>query len=162
MTAKYYETVAKYLDHELNKKRETFLIKAETCSDAEYILMQYLSSFRDLEVISVKLTRVTETHTADTENRYDGDQWKWYMCKVSEITQVETTGIMPILKPKKTPYYYACHAESVDAVSLVLENLFVKSVGDWEVNSISESKIVELLDKEMAEEQVESKESDDK
>lgn len=140
----YYEVVATYSDADLDKKRELFLIEAETCSDAEYILLQYMAGFMELNVVSVKLTRVEEVYTDKSEEVYEPSDRRWYMCKMSETTFTDAG------RKKKTAFYWALNADTTSSANTFLENELnaFGATYDWEINSISETKIVEFLQKD--------------
>ena len=139
----YYEAVATYIDAELEKKRELFLVEAETCSDAEYIVMQYMAGFAELNVVSVKLTRVVEVHTDKSiVAPYGLIDNRWYSCKMSQIT-INDAG-----KKKKSAFLWMVCTETTASANVFLENELNSTINDWEINSITETKIVEFLKKD--------------
>lgn len=134
----YYEVIVTYMSVDSEKVRELYLIKAQTCSDAEYKLQEHLL-VSDANVLSVKLTPIIEVHRDDMPFLAIG---KWYRCKASLIT-VQDNG-----KSKRTSYYYAILAETVDAANGVLSKLlFIDNggIGEWEINTITETKIIAYI-----------------
>ena len=140
--SKFYEAVATYLDDELRKKRETYLVDAETCSDVEYIILEELDGHHNLDVISVKLTNIEEVHEHESEDSYEGTPMKWYKCKWSMISVSETSG-----KERYTPFWWAVLAKTTEEANDLITHLLTDTMGSWKIDSISESKIVELLTK---------------
>lgn len=158
---KFYEAVVKYdrigTDTNVERVTEQYLLSSVSCTDAEASLIKDLESFikGECEVTSVKVSKycefipenqsiclvdgaakrlVNQNSTAsDVANKY-------FAAKISFITVEEKKG-----KKKKTPYYYITHATSVDAANDTVCEFMKDSMTDWEINSVTETKIVDVI-----------------
>ena len=135
----YYEAVVTYQGADAERVRELYLIKAQTCSDAEYKLHEYLL-VSDAKVLSVKVTPISEVNDEARESDESGNaECRWYKCKATLLTVADNG------KTRRTPYYYAISATSVEAANTALLNMLDTNISDWEINTITETKIIEYI-----------------
>lgn len=160
---RFYETVVKYdrigAEGNLEKVTEQFVIDAVSCTDTEAIITKELESAinGDFDVMSVKLSKYTEfIPENDIISKVDGDVQrmmnknseasteadKYFAVKVSFI-ELNESG-----KKKKIPNHYIVHATSTDASFRTVEQFLKDSMADYEVNSIVETKIVDVITSE--------------
>ena len=157
----FYECVVKYdkIGEEGNKVRvtEQYVVDALSCSEAEYRLKEELAPFvtGECKVTCVKVSKYKEfiPENADicmvdgeakriaNQNSTASDVAdKLFAAKVSFIVVDENNG-----KTKKNPYHYIVHSSSVDAAN---DTVFVHmkgSMADWEINGVTETKIVDVI-----------------
>lgn len=159
---KFYESVVKYDklsdEGEIVNVTEQYLLHAVSVTDAEKSLIADIapSIKGECEVISARKSKyiefVAENHAismVDAEVRKMMNQNsrasdvadKYFAAKVSFITTSDDRKA----KQKKTAYYYIIHATSVDAANDTLVEFLKESLGDWDINSVTETKIVDVL-----------------
>ena len=154
LTVKYERAGEKGLN---TKVTEQYIVRSHQCASAELGLLKALAPVvtGQCEVLSVKRSAVTEVITDEygLETKIAGDVARifgnknanteadrYYKAKVAYNIIDEVTG-----KIKKLPRYFFVFAGSVVATHSVLKNYLQKSVMDYEVLSVSETKFVEYL-----------------
>lgn len=157
---RFYETVVKY-DRigeagNVEKVSEQILLTAVSCTDAEASVIKSLEAFikGECDVISVKLSKFTEfIPENDIISQVDGDVQrmmnknseasteadKYFAVKVSFI-EIDEKG-----KKKKSPNHYMVHATSTDAAFRTVELFLKGTMADYEVNSVVETKFVDVI-----------------
>ena len=132
LTVKYERAGEKGLN---TKVTEQYIVRSHQCASAELGLLKALAPVvtGQCEVLSVKRSAVTEVIT-DENTEAD----RYYKAKVDYNIIDVVTG-----KTKKLPQYFFIFAGSVDAAHSALDNYLQKSVMDYEVLSVSETKFVE-------------------
>lgn len=132
LTVKYERAGEKGLN---TKVTEQYIVRSHQCASAELGLLEALAPYvaGQCEVLSVKRSAVTEVIT-DKNTEAD----RYYKAKVAYNIIDEVTG-----KTKKHPQYFFIFAGSVEAAHSVLNSNLQKSVMDYEVLSVSETKFVE-------------------
>lgn len=134
-----FEVKVKYtgIDESTGKEKkltDCYLIDAVSFTDAEAIITS------EMEAI---ITGEFEVHSIKRESVADcvfNENGKWYKSKVSYTDLDETTG-----KEKKSKFVYMVKADSVDHAKQVIDDLLKEMVVPYEVKSISETNIVDIL-----------------
>lgn len=152
LTVKYERAGEKGLN---TKVTEQYIVRSHQCASAEFGLLKVLAPVvtGQCEVLSVKRSAVTEVITDEygIETKVAGDAARilgnknanteadrYYKAKVAYNIIDEVTG-----KTKKHPQYFFVFAGSVEAAHSVLDSHLQKSVMDYEILSVSETKFVE-------------------
>lgn len=139
MSTPWYECRVKYektLETGTPKKvTETYLIDALSCSEAESRIIEELAPFivGEFSVKSVK-----EVHFSEMFNDPNGD--KWYRAKVMFLTIDEKSG-----REVRNASYMLIQAASFDQAKKNLEKGMKGTMSDWELNTISETNIIDVL-----------------
>ncbi len=157
---KFYETVVKYdrigESGNIEKVTEQILLTAESCTDAEATVIKSIESFikGECDVMSVKQSKYSEYITDEDfvdqqggdilHSTYKNDNAKieadkYFAVKVSYIEIAENS------KKKKIPNHYMIRATSTDAAFKLTELFLQDYIVDYEVNSIVETKIVDVV-----------------
>lgn len=124
------------------KVTEPFLVDALSCTEAEARIVEEVSPYvsGELNVLSVNKTKISEVFW-----NADGD--KFYKVKVNYITLDEKTGA-----EKRTATYILVQASDfADAFSNFNKGM-QGSMADYEIESIAETKIVDVYKYQVAEE----------
>lgn len=140
---RFYDSVVKYdkmvEDGKIEKVSEQFLVSAVSITDAEAVLYAELESSikGQCDVTKILLSKVSEV-IADIED--DGN--KYFTVKISYLEKKDNGKI------KKIPVYYLVYAQSTEAAYNAVETFQKEAIGDYEVNSIVETKIVDVFNYE--------------
>ena len=121
-----------------NKKcTEIYLVDAYTFTEAESNITEEITPFvsGDFEVNAIKKNNYSELF--ENEN---GD--KYFKCKLNFITLDEKSGV-----EKKISNYMLVQANNVDEAKINLDNRMKGTMADYEVESISETKIMDVFKK---------------
>lgn len=116
---------------------EQYIIEAKSCAAAENGLLEMLKSQVTggvCEVLSIKRSAVNEI----IEDGIIGD--KYYKTKVAFDFIDESTA-----KVKKLSKFYFIFAVSVEAAHKVLDTYLQKSIWDYEVLALSETKFIDYV-----------------
>lgn len=161
--AKYFETGVRY--ERINeqglsvKVTEQYLVDAMSFTEAEARVTakvgQYSTSV-EFEVMTIKRSQISEIAidkyglaskvAADAkkltgENKHaNADVDRFYKVKVNWIVIDEKSG-----KEKRTPRYYLVAAGSLDAAHDVIRLYLHGSIGDYDVATVDESKIIDVI-----------------
>ena len=139
MSTPWYECKVRYekiLETGTQKKvTETYLIDALSCSEAEARITTELGPYivGEFSVKSVKEVHVSEMFTDPNGDR-------WYRAKVMFISLDEKSG-----REKRNPAYMLIQASSFDQAKKNLDTGMKGTMSDWELNTISETNITEVL-----------------
>ena len=145
MNTKWYLCKIKY--DKVNEKGltkqvlEQYLVGAMTPSDAEKIVVDYLTPYivGDLSVIGVTVTKFNEIYYSDEEEY-------WYKFKISLITLNEKTGIE---KENKCQFLVQC--DNIQEAFKRIVKEMRNSVSDYRIISITETKILDVITEEKQE-----------
>ena len=131
----YFEVKTQYEKIGDGKKvTEAYLADALSCTEAEAIITREIKPFSngDFKVSNVRETKIAELF----ERNIDG---KWYACRLNEIS-IDEKG-----NEKKFPVLIYVKAEDVkDAEAFVMLQL-KKSMAEWVVVSVTETKIIDVF-----------------
>ena len=134
---RFFEVGVSYIDALYKKRKETFIVKAISFSEAED--KAYLDfkdyAVTDVEVLSVKISNVTEVLLDEKE-----DKEKFYKVKYSVIVVDEKSA-----KEKRTPRYLLFNASSIDEAREMYKRESAGWVSDIVLESITETKITSYL-----------------
>lgn len=139
MSTPWYECRVKYektLETGTQKKvTETYLIDAVSCSEAESRIIAELAPFviGEFSVKSVK-----EVHFSEMFKDPNGD--KWYRAKVMFLSLDEKSG-----REVRNASFMLIQADSFDHAKKNLETGMKGTMSDWELNTISETNIIDVL-----------------
>ena len=128
----------KQQENGMNKKvTEIYLFDSFSFTDAETSCIKELTPFisQGFEVNAIKKTNYSELF--ENEN---GD--KYFKCKLNFITLDEKSGV-----EKKISNYMLVQANNVDEAKINLDNRMKGTMADYEVESISETKIMDVFKK---------------
>ena len=136
----YYEIKTQYNklgeDGQPKKVTESFLVDALSCTEAEAIGITEVQPFStdNFKVCNVRETKIAELFQRDVEG-------KWYACRLYAL-QIDEKG-----NEKKFPVLiYVKATEVKDAESFVMLQL-KKSVQEWVIASVTETKIIDVFTK---------------
>ena len=159
---RFYETVVKY-DKEFEtgeqvKVQQQFLIDALSCTEGEARTLEEVQPYISgaVEVVSVKVSKYTEFVPYDimmdtdrllrSENSFNEivknetpSTLTHYGVKVNNIIEQENGKI------KKNPQYLMVAAISVEAANDTIKYYFKDALADFEIASIVETKIVDVI-----------------
>lgn len=115
---------------------ESYLLDALSFSEAEKRIIEEMNPYMSggFTVSAIKRSNYTELIPCDNDKAD-----KWYKVKLNLITLEERTG-----EEKKQAYYNLVQAESVDDARIRFDEGMKGSVMDYEIESISETKIIEV------------------
>ena len=131
----YFEVKVSYVRLGEEKKiTESYLVDAISCTDAEAIITREIEPYSTGEF---KTSNIRETKIAELfERNIDG---KWYACRLNALS-IDEKG-----NEKKFPVLIYVKAEDVkDAEAFVMLQL-KKSVQEWVVASVTETKIIDVF-----------------
>lgn len=139
MSTPWYECRVKYektLETGTQKKvTEIYLIDALSCSEAESRITAELGPYivGEFSVKSVK-----EVHFSEMFTDPNGD--KWYRAKVMFLSLDEKSG-----REVRNASYMLIQADSFDQAKKNLDKGMKGTMSDWELNTISETNIIDVL-----------------
>ena len=116
--------------------KELYCVDALSFTEAEARTMAHIADCGG-EVVEEKIAPYKEVLS-----RPDEESEKWYKCKVVLITINENTG-----KPKRTSVYYLVNADSTAGAESVIKDYYNSSVQNFELVSIMETSILEIITK---------------
>lgn len=134
----YFETAVQYekvLENGVQKKvTELYLVDAISFTEAEARIIEEMKPFisGEFTVSAIKRYKETEIFTNDTGDRY-------YRCKLNFITLDEKSG-----QEKKTAVYMLAQASTLDEAKDVLKNGMKGTMSDYFIESITETKIMDV------------------
>ena len=135
----WYECKVKFektLENGIQKKvTETYLVDAMSFTEAENRIIEEMTPYisGEFEVTAVKKNRISELF-ADPE----GD--RWYRAKVMFVTLDEKSGT-----EKKSPSTMLVQAKDFQMAVKNLEDGMKGTMSDWEINTISETSILDVF-----------------
>lgn len=114
---------------------DLFLVEALSIFEAYDTYTQHIESYLiDAETLAISKYDVQEVINSNT----DAD--KWYRYDLRMITIDERTG-----KERKQPYAMLINANNTDDARTIYNKVMSKSVVDYEIKKIAETKIVEVI-----------------
>ena len=143
---RYYETTSKLTvidEGEPREKQIQLLVAARDCTEAEKISQAELTPqcyASSVDVLITKVSKYAEAHEGEILGvPITGDSPKWYGVKVNFII-INDSG-----KQKKQARHYLLYAGDVRNAHFVATHLLLGTVGDYEIASISETKIEDVI-----------------
>ena len=119
----------------VKKVSETYLIDALSCAEAESRIIAEMAQYI---VGEFSVTSVREVHISEMFTDPRGD--KWYRAKVMFITLDEKSG-----REKRNASYMLIQASGFDQAKKNLDTGMKGTMSDWELNTISETLINDVL-----------------
>jgi len=136
----YYEIKTQYNklreDGQPKKVTESFLVDALSCTEAEAIGITEVQPFStdNFKVCNVRETKIAELFQRDVEG-------KWYACRLAIVVEADNG------KEKRIPVLIYVRAVDVnDAEEFVMLQL-KKSMADWVVVGVTETRIIDVFTK---------------
>lgn len=139
MMNQWFETHVKYektMETGIPKKvDETYLVDAMSSTEAENRTIEEMTPFisGEFEVSAAKKARISELF-------YDAAGDKWYRCKVCFITLDEKSGM-----EKRSYSNMLVQASDFQTAVSNLETGMKGTMSDWEIFSITETKIMDVF-----------------
>lgn len=139
MMTQWFETHVKYektMETGIQKKvDETYLVDAMSFTEAENRTIEEMTPFisGEFEVSAAKKARISELF-------YDAAGDKWYRCKVCFITLDEKSGM-----EKRSYSNMLVQASDFQTAVKNLETGMKGTMSDWEIFSITETKIMDVF-----------------
>ena len=134
----WYESKVKYINGLQKKVTETYLVDALSFTEAEARTIEFVSPYvsedSELEVVGLKQTNIKEVISNS-----EGD--KWFVCNFV-FNLMEDNG-----KDKQTKYSIMVQANTIDEGKKSAERLMSGSMQDWEMKSITKTKIIDIYQK---------------
>ena len=134
----WYESKIKYINSLQKRVTETYLVDASSFTEAEARIIEFVSPYVsedvELEVVGLKQTTIKEVIFSS-----EGD--KWFVCNFV-FHLMEDNG-----KDKQTKYSIMVQANTIDEGKKSAERFMLSSMQDWEMKSITETKIIDIYQK---------------
>ena len=143
--ASWYETRIKYQktmeDGSEKVVNELYVVDALSCTEAEKSIIEEMSCYisGDSAVTSAKKTNYGEIFFSDLD-----DDDKWYKAKLQFITIDDKTE-----KEKRSNVTYLVHAKSLARALRYVDEVIGKSMLDYDIVSLSETKIIDVFEHDM-------------
>ena len=135
----WYESKVKYNNSLQKKVTETYLVDSISFTEAEARTIEFVSPYvsedSELEVVGLKQTNIKEVISNS-----EGD--KWFVCNFV-FHLMEDNG-----KDKQTKYSIMVQANTIDEGKKSAERFMIGSMQDWEMKSITETKILDVFSKQ--------------
>ena len=141
-TASWYETRIKYQktmeDGSEKVVNELYVVDAFSCTEAETSIIDEMSCYisGDSAVTSAKKTNYGEIFFSDLD-----DDDKWYKAKLQFITIDEKSD-----KERRSNVTYLVQAKSLARALRYVDEVMGKTMIDYEVKSLSETKIMDVFE----------------
>ena len=136
----YYEVWVKYRSTNekmaLVSKSEQYLVRAESCMEAEARVIAL--GYAEAEVTKVALSKYREY--IDQYAPEEAEGLGLFGAKVSLISLDENSG-----RERKSAQHMLVSAHSVEDTNRYVARHMALSLSGWEINSITETKIVEVI-----------------
>ena len=146
IAGRFYETISKFEIEEENGERKVkvvqLLVKARDITESEKITMEELTpqSKSPVVVTLAKESKYKEALTpAEVGTESISTEEKWYSVKVNYITVTDSG------KNKKTPNHFLFLAHDVQNAHYVASVFMMGSMADWEMASIVDTKIEDVI-----------------
>ena len=126
----------KTLENGRDKKvTELYLVDALSFTEAEARIIEEIKPFisGEFNIVSIKREKISEVIFNDSAD-------SWFKVKFNLITLDEKSG-----QEKKTSYYALCQADDVKDANSIFDGKMKGTMADYEVESISETKIVDVF-----------------
>ena len=144
-TTSWYETKIKYKktleDGSEKVVNELYVVDALSCTEAETSVIEEMSCYisGDSAVTSAKKTNYGEIFFSDLD-----DDDKWYKAKCQFITIDEKSA-----KEKRSNVTYLVQAKSLARALRYVDEVIGKSMLDYDIVSLSETKIIDVFEHDM-------------
>ena len=139
----WYESKVKYNNSLQKKVTETYLVDSISFTEAEARTIEFVSPYvsedGELEVVGLKQTTIKEVLSNS-----EGD--KWFVCNFVFHLMVDNG------KDKQTKYSIMVQANTIDEGKKSAERFMLGSMQDWEMKSITETKIIDIYQKSTSDE----------
>lgn len=150
-TASWFEVTVKYdkLEDDGGIKRltETFTVNATTFGESEERMMKELeemtAAMKNITSDPPEIKAIKKTTYREVFFNKNTDAGKWYKVVVAFITIDEKTE-----KVKKARSTYLVQANSTSEAETCTNEVFATSMSDYEIVSVSESNIADVIDYE--------------
>ena len=116
--------------------KELYCVNAFSFTEAETRIMTHIGDYGG-EVVEEKIASYKNVLSIP-----DMDNEKWYKCKVVLTTINENTG-----KPKRSSVYYLVNADSTAGAESIIKDFYNPSIECYEIASIMETSVVEIITK---------------
>lgn len=118
------------------KVTEPYLVSALSFTEAEARIIEEMTPFisGEFKVTAIKITNYSEV-VSTTDESAD----KWYKAKVNFVMLDEKSGA-----EKKTSNYFLLEASDLDDAKKRLNEHMKGTMADWEAESVSETKIMDV------------------
>ena len=134
----WYESKVKYNNSLQKKVTETYLVDSISFTEAEARTIEFVSPYvsedSELEVVGLKQTNIKEVISNS-----EGD--KWFVCNFVFHLMADNG------KDKQTKYSIMVQANTIDEGKKSAERFMIGSMQDWEMKSITETKILDVYQK---------------
>ena len=134
----WYESKIKYINSLQKRVTETYLVDSISFTEAEARTIEFVSPYvsedSELEVVGLKQTNIKEVISNS-----EGD--KWFVCNFVFHLMADNG------KDKQTKYSIMVQANTIDEGKKSAERLMLGSMQDWEMKSITETKIIDIYQK---------------
>ena len=135
----WYESKIKYINSLQKRVTETYLVDSISFTEAEARTIEFVSPYvsedSELEVVGLKQTNIKEVISNS-----EGD--KWFVCNFVFHLMADNG------KDKQTKYSIMVQANTIDEGKKSAERLMLGSMQDWEMKSITETKILDVFSKQ--------------
>lgn len=118
------------------KVKELYSVNAFSFTEAEARTMAHIGDCGG-EVVEEKIASYKEVFSIPDE-----DNEKWYKCKVVVIISDDMGG-----KPKRTSVYFLVNADSTTGAENIIKDFYNPSVQNYEIASIAETSVLEIITK---------------
>lgn len=126
----------KMLDNGMQKKvTELYIVDALSFSEAEQRIIKEMEPYGEFDVVSEKITNYSELVRSG-----DAQADLWYKVKINLVCIDEKT-----MREKKTPCWLLVQAKDIDDARRLTNEHMRDSVADWNCESVSETKIMDVF-----------------
>lgn len=141
-TAEWFETKVQYgkvqEDGTQKKVTEQYVVDALSFTEAESRIIEEMKPY---VTVDYKIKNITPANYHEVFFSDDSQDDKWYKAKLAFITIDEKTE-----KEKRSIVHYLVQARSTDTAQKAINDIMGKAMIDYEVASISETKILDVFE----------------
>ena len=141
-TAEWFETKVQYgkvqEDGTQKKVTEQYVVDALSFTEAESRIIEEIKPY---VTVDYKIKNITPANYHEVFFSDSKEDDKWYKAKLAFITIDEKTG-----KEKRSIVHYLVQARSTDTAQKAINDIMGKTMIDYEVASISETKILDVFE----------------
>lgn len=141
-TGTFFECKVKYmktLENGLEKKvTECYVVDAASWAEAEARITEEMSAYisGEFEITDIRMAAYKEVFISDNPNAD-----VWYKAKVQFVTIDEKTE-----QEKKSVFYYLVNGTDIDDAKKGIDEIFSKTMIDYNVSNIGETVIIEYFE----------------
>lgn len=141
-TCTFFECKVRYmktLENGLDKKvTECYVVDAVSWAEAEARITEEMSAYTngELDITDIRMAAYKEVFISDNTNAD-----VWYKAKVQFITIDEKTQ-----QEKKSNFYYLVNATDIDDAKKGIDEIFGKTMIDYNISKLEESAIIEYFE----------------